>query len=288
MSKRILITGATGNVGMETIRSLFRHPLQDHIIAGVRNIDKSKALFRDYPDLQFRYFDFDNIQSYGQAFDGIEILFLLRPPRIADAKLFGSLIDNAYGKGIRKIVFLSVQGAEKTSYIPHAKIEKIIMDKRLEYVFLRPSYFMHNLTTTLAADIKNRQIVLPAGKAVFNWIDVADIGEIAAEVLLNFDEYANQALEITGDENLSFAEAVSVINSAHNINLGYKSPNLIRFFRQKRRQGIPAGMIFVMIMLHYFPRFQKPPRISDTCKKVTGKDPARLSEYIARERDFFI
>lgn len=286
MSTRILITGATGNVGIETINFLFQYLSDEEIIAGVRNIEKAQCLYPELKNLMYRYFDFEDADSYKSAFEGIDVLFLLRPPQIADVdKVFFPMVESVCQCGISKVVFLSVQGAEKMSFIPHAKIEKLIRKNNLQYVFLRPSYFMQNLTTTLADDIKNRKIVLPAGKAKFNWVDVINIGEVAAKVLLDFRRYCNQALEITGSQNLSFDEVVLIINSTLNTDLKYESPNLIRFFRYKKSQGVVIPMIMVMIMLHFLPRFQKPPHISNNYLKITGKNPTLLSEFV--KRDFF-
>jgi len=63
---------------------------------------------------------------------------------------------------VNQVVFLSVQGAEKSKVIPHNRIESLIIEYGMEYIFLRPGYFMQNLTTTLLPDIiKRRQIFLP-------------------------------------------------------------------------------------------------------------------------------
>src|SRR6056297_3395326 len=110
-------------------------------------------------------------------------------------------------QGVKEIVFLSVQGAEKSNVIPHRKIEKLILNSGLEYIFIRPSYFMQNLTTTLLEDIrKNHRIVLPAGRARFNWVDGKNVGEVGAVLLEHFEDYANQGIDVTGSENLSFYE----------------------------------------------------------------------------------
>ncbi|MCD8030889.1 MAG: hypothetical protein LUF85_08760 [Bacteroides sp.] len=134
----------------------------------------------------------------------------------------------------------------------------------------------------MAAGIKNRKIVLPAANTPFNWVNVANIGEVAASLLLDFETYTYQALEITGGENLSFPEVVSVINAITHMGLSYKGPSLLRFFLYKKRQGVTTPMIFVMIMLHFLPRFRKPSHISDTYRRITGKNPTLLSEYIAK------
>ena len=137
--RQILITGATGNIGTEVIRSLTILGTNNQIIAGVRNILKAKQLFFDFKNLDYRDFDFENPQTFDKSLDNIDCVFLLRPPHISDVdKYFKPLIQKISEKGIRQIIFLSVQGAEKSKIIPHNKIERLIRDSGLDFIFLRP------------------------------------------------------------------------------------------------------------------------------------------------------
>lgn len=287
--KRILITGATGNIGREVIRFMFLNHTSDKVIAGVRNVEKAKKEFGEFPLLEFMQFDFENTTSFDNAFENIESVFLLRPPHIADVeRYFKPLILKMRANNVKEILFLSVQGVEKSKVIPHNKIEKLITNSGLNYIFLRPSYFMQNLTTTLHKDIKEkRSIILPAGNAKFNWVDVENIGETAAILLGKFNDYKNQAFEITGYENKSFAEVVVLINEYITASIQYISPNPIRYYLIKKHDGLERGMILVMIMLHFLPRFQKPPYISHIYEQITGKKPTSLTDFIKREKEAF-
>lgn len=287
--KRFLITGATGNVGFEVIRFLCNNNSSNKVIAGVRDIDKAKKLFKDFPTVEFRQFDFEDSNSFEQSLTGIDRVFLLRPPHISDIdKFFKPLLQQIKLHNIHDIVFLSVQGAEKSKVIPHSKIEKLLKEFGFNTIFLRPAYFMQNLTTTLLPDIKmKRAIVLPAGKAQFNWVDVENIGEIAAIVMDRFVEYNPQSFDITGTENASFQEVVDLINSQIDNPIRYMSVNPLRFFVLKRKEGMPLGMIVVMIMLHFLPRFQKKPSVSDWVHQITGKQPTDLNTFIKREKQLF-
>ncbi len=113
-----------------------------------------------------------------QPITPVDIVFLLRPPQLADiSKYFEPFVDAMLARKIRQIVFLSVQGVENQKGIPHHKIEKLILDKGLSYAFLRPSYFKQNLTSTLIHEIRTRNaIFIPAGKEKFTWVDAKDIG----------------------------------------------------------------------------------------------------------------
>ncbi|PKP36404.1 MAG: NmrA-like family protein, partial [Bacteroidetes bacterium HGW-Bacteroidetes-15] len=138
--KRILITGATGNVGIEVIKYLFKEQSSNQIVAGVRDIDKARLLFGNYPSLEYTQFDFENNNTYTRALSNIDTIFLLRPPHISDVeKFFKPLISKIKESEVKEIVFLSVQGAEKSSIIPHNMIEKLIKEAKIDYIFLRPS-----------------------------------------------------------------------------------------------------------------------------------------------------
>lgn len=285
--KRILVTGATGNIGHEVVHYLSALNSDSEILAAVRNIEKTKKTFKDYPDLQYRQFDFENESTYSTAFDQIDILFLLRPPHISDVEdVFRPLLNSAHKNSIAKIVFLSVQGSEKSKVIPHNTIERLIQELQFDYIFIRPSYFMQNLTTTLLPEIINkRSITLPSGKAKFNWIDVKNIGEASANLIAQFVKYQNQAYEITGTENKNFGEVASLVTEITGERIRYKSINPICFYFRKKKEGAESGFAIVVTILHFLPRFQAEPIISDNYQKLTGKVPTTLQEFIEREKE---
>lgn len=281
--QKVLITGATGQVGKEVITYLDRSGLE--VIPAVRNVENAKELF----DLNCRHFDFDDEETFDTAFPEIDILFLLRPPHISEVdKYFYPLLKKAEHYGIGKVVFLSVQGADKSKVIPHNRIERLIRELGFEYIFVRPGYFMQNLTTSLLPEIKSdKSITLPAGDAVFNWIDVSNIGEVTAKFIENFDAEKGNAYDITGEENLNFEDVSLILSNELGERVNYKSVNPLRFFLKKKKEGIPNGFAVVMTILHFLPRFQAPPEISDHYERMTGKKPTRLVEFIRREKEVF-
>ncbi len=288
---RILITGATGNVGLAVLEALLAKAENHSIIVAHHNPFSARAMLKGYKNLSFRRLDFNDHSGFSEAFHEVDIVFLLRPPQLADVKtIFEPFILAMKSAGIHKIVFLSVQGVEQQPRIPHYKLEKLIEDHGLDYVFLRPSYFMQNLTTTLLAEIREEnKIYIPAGKLKFVWVDVVDVGNVAAEVLLDFDCFRNTAIEITGRELLDFHEVSTLLTDVLGRKIAYTSPNLLRFFIHKKRQDMPTPMILVMIMLHYFPRFSKGhPGPSIAVEGITGQKPGLLKDFIVREKVKFL
>lgn len=71
-----------------------------------------------------RKLDFQDTSTFVAALDGIDTLFLMRPPQISNVKkYFHPFLDTVRTKGVHHIIFLSLQGAESTTITPHGKIE---------------------------------------------------------------------------------------------------------------------------------------------------------------------
>ncbi|MFN3639652.1 MAG: NmrA family NAD(P)-binding protein, partial [Flavobacterium sp.] len=182
-------------------------------------------------------------------------------------------------------VFLSVQGVDKSKIIPHHKIEKLIVDSKIPHTFLRPAYFMQNFTTTLRKDlVDKKRIYLPAGHTKFTLVDIRDIGAVSSIILTNISHYRNKSFDLTSNKKLTFLEMTRILNTILTTDIQYISPNLLSFFLTKRKEKIPLMYILVMIMLHYFPRFQKEPETTNWVRKITNQEPITFEQFVNENR----
>ena len=284
---KILITGATGNVGLSVLKSFVNDKENLEIYAGVRDIETDSKTLMDF-NVSLVHFDFEKEATFKPALESIDILFLLRPPQLANvSKFFNPLIKEVINSKIKQIVFLSVQGVENSKIIPHHKIEKLIVNSKIPFTFLRPAYFMQNFTTTLRNDLVNKQrIYLPAGKAKFTVIDLDDLGAVAAQILIEPRKHLNKSYELTNNETLTFTEMAEKISRGTGRIIKFVSPNLLQFFLTKRKENMPSMLILVMIMLHYFPRFQKTPKTSHCVKTILGHEPKSFDEFVFNNKKY--
>lgn len=285
MKEKILITGATGNVGRAIIKHLDTD--QFDIDVAVRDIDKAKnQLGRD--DISYFRFDIENQIGF-EKLDLYNGIFLLRPPQIGDVpKYFKPLVKILRKSECTKLIFLSVQGAEKMSYIPHHKIEKLIAECDLPYIFLRPSYFMDNLITTLFDELKlfNR-IYMPSGRLRFNWIDVDDIGKAVAKIFSNSSSDVRTAYTLTNSINYNFYEIIEKINLHCGTNFQYISPDPFSFIYTMRKRGNSFGYIGILLLLHFLPRFGKKTEITNDFNKLTGENPRTIEDFLISHKACF-
>lgn len=283
--KQILVTGATGNVGRAVLDALAALPdfgTELAVTAGLRDPARLPPALAARGVRVVR-FDLEDAATFASALAPGQRVFLLRPPQLAKGAPFVAFVAEAARRGVGFLVFLSVQGVEKSSVIPHHKIEKLIAASGIPYCFLRPGYFMENLTTVLRDELRAGALVLPAGRAPFNWIGVADIGRVAARVLADPGAHHGAKYDLTGPENLSFPEVLARIERLLGRTIRYDSPGPLRFLYRRWRAKQPLGYAAVVLLLHYLPRFQAAPPLSDAVARITGRPPATIDELIATD-----
>jgi uncharacterized protein YbjT (DUF2867 family) len=283
MIEKVLITGATGNVGRETIKKLIESNSEIEVIAGVRSIEKARKKL-SHKELNFRLFDFEDDNLINKALQGIDCLFLVRPPAISKVKKYIlPVIKKAKTAGVNHIVFLSLQGVENNPFVPHYKIEKYIREEEVNYTFLRPSFFMQNLSTTHKKEIKeNSEIFIPAGNGKTNFIDVRGIAEIAAIVITDKvkGNHINKAYELTGSESLTYYEIAEILSKSLGRKIKYRDPSIIRFFLRKKNEGLNVGKILVMIGLYTVARFGKAGRSTNQVQNILNREPISFMQFV--------
>ena len=97
-----LVTGPTGNVGSEVFERLMA--LGAPVVAGAFNV--AKARMQLGADAVIVPFDFKQPETFAAAFDGVEKMFLVRPPAIADVKKdITPALAAAKSAGVKRVVF---------------------------------------------------------------------------------------------------------------------------------------------------------------------------------------
>jgi uncharacterized protein YbjT (DUF2867 family) len=281
MTPNILITGATGNVGLETLHAL---PNLQAVRAAVRSPERAQAILPDTLGDCVR-FDFTEPNTFAAALDNITHVFLVRPPQLSNVERDMQPFINAMQvAGVQQVVFLSVMGAEDVSFIPHAKIEKALQDSGLTWTFLRPGFFNQNLSTTHAADIRERnEVFVPAGKGRTSFIDVRDIGAIAARTLTE-EDHTEKAYTLTGNESLTYDEVAEILSDVLERDIQYTRPNPARFGWHTWREGVSIPQTLVMIGIYLPTYFNRTGSLTHTVQHLLGRPPISFKQFAKDNR----
>jgi uncharacterized protein YbjT (DUF2867 family) len=231
------------------------------------------------------HLDIEDPSTFEAALSGVRYLFLLRPPQIAKVEPIAPFLDALAASSIERIVFMSVQGAERLGFLPHRKIEDAIRERSLPATFLRPAFFMDNLTTTHLDEIaENHELVAPAGGAEFNFVACSDIAAAAFAVLSDTSKRA-EAYTLTGPENLTLGEVADKLSKHLPFEVSYRSPNPFRFFRSKRKAGDSRGFALTMTMLYAVQRFAGSPEQTPELEQLVDRPAMTLDAFIEGQID---
>ena len=286
----ILVTGATGNVGSEVCRHLAGRgrpvfgAVREHDVRedGTASDRAAARLFGAEP----RRFELTDPSTWAGALEGAGRVFLVRPPHISRIRRdMMPFLSHLADRGIERVVFLSVQGAENNSIVPHHRIERAIRDLGLPHTFLRPSFFMQNLTTTHLPEIRDEhRMFVPAGNGTTNFVDVRDLGEAAAIVLCE-DASRNTACALTGAESYTYHDVAARLSRILGSTIAYEPARLVPFLRYHLARGRSLGHTLVMYALYSVTRLGKAGGATDAVERITGRPPRSLDEFIRDHRD---
>lgn len=276
MKHKILLTGITGNVGSAVVEYLKGNNI--NFQAGVRNVKKSK---QQDDSIEYIHFDFEDTNTYDTALKGVTKVFLVRPPQLTDVKgIFDPFIQKCKTFGVKQIVFLSLLGAEKNPFPPHHKIEKSILASGVPYTFIRPSFFMQNLSTTHAEDIKKRDdLFIPSGKAKISFIDTRDIGEIIGRTLLE-KGHENKAYVITGSEAITYFKVADSMTKILGRKITYSNPSLFNFRGDMINRGIKKEFATVMMILYLTTKLGMANHVTNTAEVLLKRKPRTIDDFI--------
>lgn len=275
---RILITGASGNVGSFVAQYALANG-QEITVAGTHT-EKLAKMFTDKAEIA--YFDFTDPSTYNTALKNVDRVFIMRPPHLGKPEDLKPFIDALKEKGgIRLISFLSLIGVENNPVPPHHKIEKYIEQANLPYCHIRPSFFMQNMSGVHAFEIKNfNRIVVPVSNALTSFIDAKDIGEITAKVLSEPELHQNKGYSITGPEAIDYWQVAKILSKELGREIIYANPkpSFAKNYWIAIR-GMEKEYCNVMGMLYMMTRFGTAKKVTSVFELVMGRKPRTFQQF---------
>jgi uncharacterized protein YbjT (DUF2867 family) len=267
---RVLVVGATGNVGRRVVGEL--KTTGTPVRAMTRNPDAAGLP----PQVEVMRGDLSFPETLDRCLDGIDTVFLVwtAPPAAVAPAL------HRFAKHVRRIVFLSAP--LKTPHPlwqqpnPHRvmfeQIEQLIEASGLEWTFLRPGMFAANALGWWASQIRSSGVVRwPYAELPTAPIHERDLAAVAVRVLCE-GGHTGAEYVLTGPQSLTHAEQVSTIGRAigRSLHVEEISPD------EWRRECMPTWPATVVNMLldAWAAAMGQPAFITSSVAELTGA-PAR-------------
>ena len=287
----ILIIGAAGNNGMATLEALSKkHQKNFTLRAGVRSAAKADALKAKYPDIETAILDLDKPETLAAAYQGVDKLFLIIGNIENREEHAKHAIDAAVASGsVKEVLFYSVVGAEYEAILFGKQFragEKYLEASSLKGTHLRTIFFQDNLLGW-ADGIKQGALYLGIGEGQFAPLNVADIGEIAANILTT-EGHEGKAYNITGPELLSGPDFAKVFSEVTGKPVQYISPDNATTLKSLLDAGWPEWQSKGMVELFNLFAANLAAVVSPDGEQLLGRPLTTLKAYVEANKSAFI
>ena len=270
MKDLILVVGASGTVGTELV-SLFKKQ-------GVRVRATTSKKVKSSDELV--HMNLVTGEGIRDGFEGVDKAFFLTPPGYADQHaLLSPLIQEAKRRGLKKVVMMTVIGADKDESSAFRRAEIELEKSGLNYNILRPNWFLQNFNSFWLQGIQEQgKLILPAGQAKVSFIDARDIAAVAAK-LLTADKFDRQSFDLTGAQAVDHAEAAKALQKVSGREIAYQEISPMDFKQALTSAGLPVDYVDFLLKLFGFLRNGDSARTTSAIQDVTGQKPRTIEQY---------
>ena len=284
MALRLLLLGATGNVGKALQTELLPDHAAGKLDVGIGARSETAAAAISTSGLRAVPFDFEQAEGFEQALTGVNTVFLLRPYTLRQLMYGKRVIDAAHRAGVQSIVTIGAYGSPDTPWPTigwNFLVEAYAERSGLAWTHLRPNFFMDNI-------LAQRD---PASFTIFNglvrrvsWIASEDIAAVAAAVLRDTSKHAGKVYPLASD-------AASPDQIAHYLTEATRQPHRVVVpdseIVMKRLLAQGREVIYAQALLDYVAAIREGlvdevADVFDTVERVAGRPATKWPEFLAR------
>ncbi|WP_298145765.1 SDR family oxidoreductase [Flavobacterium sp.] len=287
MSNKILVTGASGNLGKATLNYLATQVAQTDLIGLVRDKEKAKDLQEN--GIELRVGDYDNYDSLVAAFTGIDKVLLVSAVAFVDRfAQHKNVIDAAKQSGVKHLVFTSVQRSNKLDFVIEGNTqsdidtENYLKKSGLNYTVLKNGLYAETIPLYLGFAFlqSGAKIALKEGDGKIAFATRNDLAEAAAKVLLT-NNYHNSELLLTGGEALTFSEVTKIASVATNKQVSYTPVSKEDYLAQFVANGFPEFL--GQFLYRWVQSFEAGvfSEVSPDLEMILGRKPTSVKQYLS-------
>ncbi len=287
MKDEILVIGGTGTIG-ETLVELLRENDINYRLLVRSETTEEQLKSQGVPCVRGALGDWRAVEA---ALTNVDAIFLLTSPSPEMFELHQGLIDRAVKASVRKITRLSAEPAHAGSDMPmydlHGRADDYLKRCDIEYVILRPHYFMQNVLTMHAPFIKESSTFAQyLGDARIPMVDSRDIARVAFHCLTT-DEFNNETYIITGPRAISFTDVAKALSKSLDRDIQYVSLSYEDQEKGFKAAGIPEWIVESTLKL--FRTWVETPehKVSPDFEKITKTRPTDIEKFAADFADSF-
>lgn len=278
----ILVTGATGGLGHETIDFLLTTTPAAEIAALVRDVSKAPDLVQRGVDVrQADYFDYPALVH---AFRGVDKLLLVSAVAFTDrVRQHRNVIDAAKEAGVKHLFYTSIQRSSDF-VMPEVTesdlaTEAYLKASGLGYTILHNGYYFESFAPLIGSEVPAAEVLFTAGDGKIAFVTRADLAAATA-ALLTSEGHDNQEYTLSGSEAHSFHDIVRELSALAGRPIAYKSIELEPYIAQKVAAGFPEAVARFFAQWGTAAKHGMLAGTTNTVERLLGRKPTSLREYL--------
>lgn len=244
---KILVTGATGQMGSVVIKTLLQklQPNQINVIS--RN--KEKVI--EFQSKGFNAFegDYNDIVALEKAMQGVDTVLLIssgdQGDRMQEHK---NVIGTAKKSGVANIAYTSRAMRDRSSLanklmVEHFDTEDYIIASGLNYTLFRNILYMDAIPQFIGGNIAiEKGIFQPAGEGKVSFALRSEMSEAIANVLMN-ENCTNKIYHFTSNKTYSFYDIATALSELSGTEVKYTAIDENTFIEMMKQRNLPDFLI---------------------------------------------
>lgn len=246
----ILITGANGHLGSQTIDFLLdNNPGKD--IAGLVRSEEKGAELKE-KGVELRIGDYNDYPSIQQAMQGIDLVLLISSSTVEGrAKQHYNVMEAAREAGVQQLFYTSMVQADKKLSplsLDHAKTEEQIKESGISYSIFRHTFYTEFLPLFLGNALEAGEWAFPSKGEKINLAYRSEMAEALANGLADPEKHIDETYEITSAEAYALDQVAEMLSKASGKRLTYTDVTISEFENTLEEIGVPEEQIAMSVM----------------------------------------
>lgn len=241
---RILVTGASGQLGRLVITTLLKTVPPSQIIATARNPET----IADFSarGVEVRAADYTRPETLEPAFAGVDHLLLISSSEIGQRlPQHCNVIAAAKKAGVKLLTYTSVLHADVSLLglaEEHRQTEGELRESGIPFVLLRNGWYTENYTASIPPALEYGVFLGSAGEGRISSASRADYAEAAAAVLTSNEDQAGRIYELAGDQSYTLSQFAAEIAMQSGKTVTYNNLPEEEFKAALIGAGLPEGI----------------------------------------------
>lgn len=250
----ILVTGASGKTGQAVISALTRQ--QAVVRALVRRDDQVQGL-RALGAAEVVVGDLRDAQLLSQATRGVKAIYHICPNvNPFEVEIGGAVILAACQERVGHFVFHSVLHPQIED-MPHhwlkMRVEEKLFESGLPFTILQPAAYMQNILANRDTMRNEGVFAVPyAPETRLSMVDLGDVAEAAACVLLAPEEHVMATYELCGCQAISQIEVAEIFSQAFGRQVIAKAIPREEWARRMQELGMDAYALNTLLRMFVY------------------------------------